>query len=486
MVLPTTSFLTNTQNNGLLNRPLLNTLPYNVTNNPSTIRSPGFQYKKFWQWFKARPELVAVINVLTTDIIGDRPEFVGTDGKPLGRNKFLQAQRFWRENRVKESVKAILYDMFVTGDGYGWIGKLSADDRAQKAKEIADIFTMKHKLPNSKTSELAIKIAQDEDLKAPKKFDYVASSTVQIENSYQEILSYWQNVSGKTRRFAPHEIIHFRLNTLDGMVQGFSPMEALIAEIMLIYFVKENMLAFMRNGGSPSKVFVLPDELSNSDNHQFLVETLQRYNVVENRNGNLVFTGNVDIKDLASTPKDMEYKEMALYLTSNIAFAFSIPVTRIPYLVGDSATGGDSGGIAESGYWNMISEKQDQIEDLLNLQLFEGLGWNIKLNRKYKQDEVREAQTASMSADTVQKKQAIYKSIGLAMKDGRVAELLGEASDDLRELTPEESMDPVEKTGLMNQNLLDNISVNNEPGKSKVADTKRNVANDGANKGLNV
>ena len=467
-------------------RPMFNAVPFQPTVGTSRIGGMNTDYRRFWDWFKKSPELIGMINVLTTDIIGDRPEFVDLDGKPLGRNTRRKAERFWKTNRVKEAIKAILFDLFVTGDGYGWIGKLDEKERHAKAKEIVERFAASFKMKEDVKNHLLIKATQDEDMKKPKRFDYIPSSTVMILTTPQEITGYVQNVAGITINFKPKEIIHFRLNTIDGQPQGFSPIQALVTEIVLLGMIKENMLAYFRNGGAPSKFFTLPDEIANSPNHQFLVQTLQRFNSVANRNGNYVFTGNVELNDLTENIKDMEYKELALYLVSTAALALNIPVTRLPFLVGSASSKGDSGGIAESGYWNMISEKQDLIEDLMNFQMFEEMGWTIRLNRKYKQDEVREAQTANMSTDTVAKKQAIYREHGKTLTGTRIAQLLGDPQDEVTELTPDQMMTPEQKTGMMNQNLLDNISINKEPDALKRADTKRNSANQAENKGAGV
>jgi len=45
---------------------------------------------------------------------------------------------------------------------------------------------------------------------------------------------------------------------------------------------------------------------------------------------------------------------------------------------------------------------------------------------------------------------------------------------------------PEMRTGLMNQNVLSNNSVNKEPDNRKKAATKRNVANASASKGMSV
>lgn len=272
--------------------------------------------------------------------------------------------------------------------------------------------------------------------------------------------------------FKKDDIVHLRYMRVNGEVQGFSPAQALTAEITLLWMVKENMLSFMRNGGAPDKIFILPTEIAKSNNHKYLIETLRKYKSIQERHGNLVFTGDLKIEDLQGTPKDLEYKDLALYITSNIAFAYRIPVSRIPYLIGASASKGDSGGLSESGYWNSISMLQDSIEDTLNSQLFEELGWAIRFPRKYKQDEVREAQRASQAADTVSKIQTILSRNGKQLTVEKTLALLELADEDI-----EDAIMLLPDPGLTNQNMLNNSQINKEEDALSKANAKRNTVN---------
>lgn len=472
---------------GTSGRPLYNDIPFTVNGYNTRLGGPQSTYREFWRQFKNSSELLGVISVPITDIIGDRPNFVSPEGKPLGRNKLLKVLKFWRDNRMKDSVKGGLFDSFITGDAYWWKGSLTEEARFKAAKEICERFAINKKLNTKEFNKLIIKTSQDEDLKKPRAFDYVASSTMAIRHNRTDVLGYLQNIAGVERKFSVDEIIHHRYLNVDGKVNGFAPTQALASEIWLGWFIKQNMVSFFRNGGSPSKAFILPEELSNSSNHKFLVQTLQRYQLVENRNGNLVFTGKVDIEDLSKNPKDMEYKDLALYAASNIAFAYGIPITRIPYLIGTSATKGDSGGLSEAGYWNKISEFQDELEDLLNSQFFEpAFGANIKFIRKYKQDEVRESQTANMNADTITKYNTILHGDSKKLSADFISQFLNIPIDEMEELSEEEKQRLIPTNNVMGQNQLDNNSTEKEPDSRKKADTKRNTANDKANKGSNV
>ena len=474
MVLPISEFFLGNSQTGIVRRPIITDIPtsWNFASVDRTSRIGG-EFKNFWRIFRESPELVATIGVPITDILGDRPEWTKPDGTPLGRNKLMQAKKFWRNNRGKESLRAALYDAFLTGDFYLWKGFPSKENIVGAIKEAIS----KHGsgLNKLQVKELFVKASQDEDLKKTKKIDYIASSTVRIIHDEFEVKGYEQMANGRTAQFKPEEVVHWRYLALNGRVRGFSPVEALSAEIFLLQLVKRNMTSFMRNGGSPDKMFILPKEIAGSRNHDYLVSKLRSYKKIDNRHGNLVFTGDISVEDLQGSPKDLEYKDLALYITSNIAFIYGIPVTRIPYLIGNQATKGDSGGLSESGYWNSISSMQDDLEDLLNSQLFEQLGWHIKFPRKYKQDEVREAQTQSMNADTYTKFQSILAKLGKQMSVNKTLELLKFSSDDIEELDIE--LDPNNPNNSRNQNMLPNEQVMNEMDKQQKNQTKRNVAN---------
>lgn len=457
---------------GRSKRPFINDIP-NVTS-VTRYSALNANYRLFWKRFRESPELVAVLSTIIIDILGDRPKWTAIDGGPLGRNKRLEAIRFWRSNRGKENIAGMLFDKLLTGDGYIWKG---TPEEKEKVRAIRKVLKERYgfNLNDVKMKEL-ISETMDEDYNVATRMQYVASSTMEILTDDHDVLGYKQTVRGGTTKFSTQEMIHFRHMALNGYVRGFTPVEALTSELILLTLVKGNMLAYMQNGGSPDLAFVLPKEMANSKNHQYMVDVLQKFKGVPNMHGNLVLTGEVGIEQLSGTPKDMEYKDLALYIASNIAFVYGLPVTRIPYLIGQSATKGDNGGISDSGYWNRISYQQDDLEDLLNSQLFEPMGWHIEFPRRYKQDEVREAQTASMNADTVQKMQTILAASGKQLKVEKVVQLLDLAEDDLEEL--DLTLNPATDPAMMGQNQLPNSKVLKEPDAQKKADTKKNSAND--------
>lgn len=246
----------------------------------------------------------------------------------------------------------------------------------------------------------------------------------------------------------------------------------------------------MRNNGVPKKVFTLTEEIANSPNHEYVKQQLQTFGAIQNRHGNLVLTGKVDIADLEEKLKDMEYEQLALYVTSNVAYALQIPVSRIPYMIGKAQSGGDSGGLAESGYWSMIEADQRKIENILNSQMFERMGWIVKFRKTHKIDDIRETQAMSMKADAITKVQTILQPMGKKITVNKILSLMDMAEDDLQELTPEEKAMQQPNNGLQNQNLLNNQELargdqkakKSEKSKTAAVNNPKNLAQDGTGK----
>jgi len=472
MAIPLTKFMK------IGNRPRLNEFSYSSSRNNNN--SVGFSNKlqakrKFWTWFRSRPELNSPVTIRVNDTI-THMDFYDLDGKALGPRKLQEAQEDYAKNFMTERLKSIWSDALVTGDGFAWKG---FQDPA-KLKEIVDEFSSKYdKMYSVKEGEdvlsFAVKKLMDEDSRKPRKFDHIASSMMQINHSDVDVIGYTQFHNGGNTTFSKDEIIHFKFMSVDGKVAGYTPIESLFTEMILLYFIKENMVSYIRNGGVPRKIFTLEDELPGSQTHNFLTELLMSQGALENRHGNLVLTGKVDVKDMEEKLRDMEYKDLALYVTSNIAYALQIPVSRIPYMIGQAQSGGDAGGLAESGYWSMIDSDQLKIENLMNTQYFEAKSYMGKFRRHYKIDDLREVQALGMKADAITKMQTVFSTYGKELSVAKITTLMDLNSNDVVDI-PKDRVNPLlPKTNLLNQNQLSNGELDN-PDKQKKNDTKRQAA----------
>jgi hypothetical protein len=435
--------------------PYLNSL---FSENFSLIGSSGedSKYQTFMKWARKNPHIMGFVNVLITDIISDKVYWECLNTGLSGRNKILRSELFWNSNNGLEILEQSLYDWFLTGQLYNWIGKID--------KKIVSEAIQKIQNKEGKSFELKAEDIID-DLDIAKKLRHIPSSTVSIKNDETKITGFVQRVGVNMKLFDPDEVIFSKFMPLDGKVYGFAPMECLLAEIYLLYLITQNYTSYFENGGHPDKVFVLPKEIAGSKNHEYLIETLKKYKKIQNKHGNLVFTGDIKIEDLMKFESQMEHKELSLYVTGVLAMFYGIPSNRIPFLIGKAAST-DQSGLADSGYWRKISVWQSKIENAYNSKLFNPFfGTNIKFSRGYKQDEVRETQTHMQKTQVAEQRMRL----GLWTIE-ETAKYLGIDYDVIMKAQEEKKVRDEEmmKSGMMNQNLNNNKQVQFEEGKVEV------------------
>jgi hypothetical protein len=287
-----------------------------------------------------------------------------------------------------------------------------------------------------------------------------------IHTNEYEVLQYIQRVGVNTKFFYPDEILVFKLMPFDGKVFPFPPMEAILSEIYLLWLITQNYVSFFENGGKPDNVFILPKELAGSKNHKYLIDTLTKYKKIQNKHGNLVFTGDLTIQELMKVENQMENKDLGLYLTSVLAMMYGVPVNRIPFLVGKAAAGGDSGGLADTGYWRKISVWQSKLENTYNSELWVPFfGVEMKFRRGYLQDEVRETQNEMQKTSVAEQRLNLglwtIEAAGEYLKIDE--EIIRDAQTQKKERTDEEM-----KSGLLRQKLeTDNNVMKNQDAKMK-------------------
>jgi len=422
-------------------------------------------FKNFMSWARKSPQLMGFLNILVSDILSDSINWKPLDEKN-GRNRIKKSEAFFIGNKGREILEQNLMDMFVTGQGYQWIGKL---DYKLIKKEVSKILNFKEL--SYKADMILEEISQSDEIL--KKLRYVPSTTVTIRNNDHEITEYIQRVGTNTKVFSKDEIVHLKLIPLDGKPYAYPPMEGLLSEVYLLWLISQNYVSFFENGGHPDKVFVLPKEIAGFKNHSYLIETLKKYKKIQNKHGNLVFTGEISIEDLQKIDSKMENKDLGLYLVGILAMFYGVPAGRIPFLVGKAANNGDAGGLADSGYWRKISVWQSKIEEGMNRQLWiPYFKTKIEFARGYKQDEVRETQ------NEMQKTQVAEQRMRMGLWTPSTAGLyLGIEREEVEEAQAEKKKEEAEmmKTGMLNQNNNSNPNTLNEPDKNSINARRSNT-----------
>jgi len=432
-------------------------------------------FKTFMKWVRKSPQLIGFVNIIATDILSDKIEFLPLDEGTSGRNKVKKAENFWMSNNGLEVTEETLYDFLLLGIGYNWLGLITNTQLKEfcniSLNEIYPGIEVKELELKAKTMFEAIKVNSNDSL--VKKLRHVAASTMTMHTNEHEVLKYIQRVGVNIRKFFPKEIITFKMIPLDGKIFPFPPMEALLAEIYLLWLITQNYVSFFENGGKPDNVFILPKELAGSKNHEYLIDTLKKYKKIQNKHGNLVFTGDLNIEKLMEVEHQMENKDLGLYIVSVLAMFYGMPVNRIPFLVGKAAAGGDSGGLADSGYWRKISVWQSKFEAGYNKQLWiPFFGVKMKFRRGYLQDEVRETQNEMQKTSVAEQRLRLglwtVAAAGNYLKID--AEILKSAQEEKKKRDAEEM-----KTGMDRQNLEKDKEVFKEKDAQKKAKTKQNT-----------
>jgi hypothetical protein len=353
---------------------------YPFFNEPTAVvdyitTKPAATYSNLDWWIERTPEAIAILNAIVTDIKADGFHF---EGKTEKQKK--KAMDFCKKNFFKDQFGYCLWDWLVYGDAYLWKGIPSNE-------EIT-------KISSTKRFEIKAQDLIDEDyINAIK---HVPTTTMNIIHDGKRITYFKQSVQGQQDiKWSPEQIIHAKLMTIKGKVYGFSPTQACLSEMSTLGYLKDYAGNFFKNGGVPDWMFVLPNEMAGSSNHEQLKELLQKYKHPQSKHGQLVFTGEVEATKIGSgVTKDMEFRELAIYLTSVLALANNMPVSRVAAIIGATvkvSTGGDD--LANEGYWSKIAEHQDRWEEWLNTQLFnEYFDVDIKFNQAWKTNEIKEQQ----------------------------------------------------------------------------------------------
>jgi len=455
--------------------------------------NPDNAFKTYMRWVRKSPHIMGFGNIIATDILSDEVKWEPVDNRSSGRNRVRNSQMFWEVNKGNDVLESTIYDMLFLGVGFNWIGKLNEEEVKEKCriatKEYYSNFgvEMKEDFIEYKATQIYEKVARGEFASLVKKYRQIPASTMKIKNNKYEITKFVQMVGTDSKEFKTDEVIMMSLIPLDGKLYPYPPMESLLSEVYLLWPLTQNYISLFENGGSPDKVFVLPKEIAGSKNHRYLIETLRKYKKIQNKHGNLVFTGDLNISDLMNFDDKMEYKDLGLYLVGVLAMFYGVPVGRIPFLIGKSATGGDSGGLADSGYWRKISVWQSKIEGPLNIGLWiPFFGTRMRFSRGYKQDEIRETQN-EMNKNSIAEQRI---RLGLWTSEAAGKYLNIDPSEVKKAQAEKEKRDAEIKSGMLNQNQDNNDNIMKEPDaklKNKVKQaTQVKKQQEGGGKVINV
>lgn len=358
-------------------------------------------FVKLVELVRRSPEAMGLIKAMVTDIVSDKWFFQPLNkDKKKGPESSKTAEDFTKKNFFKEELKKALFDWIYSGNSYLWMGKVSKAqlkefaEKGVKATLKGLPFELKSKIKERDLfNDVYAELKQDEEITGIRSVVSAASSTMWIDYNKYGVVGYTQEKDAEKQiHFDIKEIIHAQYMPNDGKVYGFTPMISCIPILQTLALIKDYHGDFFNNGGMPDMMFSFPKEMAGSPVLKEFTTTLKQFKKKGQRRGNLAIAGEVAVEPLNNYNKDMEFRELANHYIGELALAFNMPMSRVATVLGRDVKSGNED-LANEGYWHQIAEMQKYWEDILNSQLFiPHFGVEIRFNRGYKQDQVRETQ----------------------------------------------------------------------------------------------
>lgn len=427
---------------------------------PPIINEPGFQgssnfsnaqyvAERIVREIKTMPELVGILDTVVTDHFLDEIDFYSVDGmQSLGPTQLKKAKHFWTQNNITQIFQGLGMDYFM-GDAYAWHPTLTNQGMMKEFSGLPARF-----------KELI-----DEEGNIPRKFSYVPASTMTIKYGLTDVEYYVQNAQGKEIRYEVDEITHLKFIEFNGEVTGLSGLKALAREVAMMYMVKENILSQLDNGGSPDSIIYLKNGQGVSKSKfERLKLSLESFSHVKKAHGNLAIDGEVGVHQLGASLKDMEYRELAMFVVSEFLLAIGLPTTRVPFLMtgsGGAANKGNLAGDSEQSYQKKVNNRRRQWEGVLNTQVFNKLGFSIRFRRDNLQDEVRETQATQMRYASVGELQNVLMKSGKKLKESVLLDMLAGVKSRLYEQDLEDAEMDQQIVGGIDRGRVDQLNPKN-------------------------
>ncbi len=407
-------------------------------------------------WLDRTPEMIAIIDAIVTDIMADGYMFKG------GKQAITKAEQFAKQTRYDEQLRQRLWDEFVYGDDYLWLGIPSDDDIKKLYKKLTG-------------KDLNFSISPDED--SLKLIKYVPTTTMNIIHDGKKITKFRQQVSGRHDLiFQPNQIIHGKYLTLKGKIYGVSPMHALLSEMSTLSYIKDFAGNFFKNGGVPDWMFILPDDQPNSPNVKDMEQKLKKYISPQLKHGNLVFTGNVKPEKVgAGLNRDMEFRQLAVYLTAVCGLAYGMPMSRIASIIGvDVNVSAGADDLANEGYWSKINNHQNYRENLDNAQLWKKFfDVELQFNKAWKTNEIKEQQRNQFALGNLTGLNTELARYDKQVSFNYLKRTMYLKEDDTEKLDEKFEQKKIETQQTMQAKQMDNKSIERGGATEKMRDQKR-------------
>jgi len=422
---------------GEFEEPRANEVSIGITGQTLDVeQARDYQGDAVFDRIKNSPELVSIMNAVVDDVIGSgvRMRYVGrTDNaENPGKRNVNDAERFWRQN--KEIIADSIMDAMAMGDGYLYKKTVDSEEAESEIRNhVKSNYNFNYDQYEEAATEM-LKASVADNLNETKDLEMVPASTVEHDiDEFGNVERFVQEIGAERYDLDPEKIIHHSYMNLDGKTYGFTPVAAMFAELDMLANAKDYNGVKFDNAAVPNKVFKLPDDGPNGQNFEMVKQTVEKYRKLKNKHRDLVLTGNIEIEDLNDS-SEMEFRELAQYITRILILSWGIPPSRIGGVMGSD--GATQSAMAQEGYNKRIKRMQDKYETILNNELFEPL-FSVRIEFKSPdvKSEIRMAERDLRKTEVVKQQMAL----GLMNKEDAL-EYLGKRRDQIPSNVEEDDM----------------------------------------------
>lgn len=344
-----------------------------------SINREGINTDRLYNLLRKTPEVLSLQQAVVDDVIGNGVKFEYL-GESSGKRNRKRARRFYERN-LKEEWSKVILDVLNAGDGYLYMDIM---DEQQVRSHLVDKYEDRFNYDKNKLAAVDMTVNELRDtadtFEQPRDVEMVPASTVEHKiNKFGDIEMFRQEIDGGPRtNIPPEKIVHHGYLSLNGGTYNFTPMRSIVSEITMLANAKDHNGKIFENAAIVNKHFNLPDDGPNSQNYKHLKKTVRKFRRLKNKHRDLITTGNVEVENLNSIGKDMEFRELAQYLVRTMVMAWGVPPTRIGMPIG-GGQGARATSLTHQGYFKRVRRLQDKWASDLNREL-----WIPKFNVKMK------------------------------------------------------------------------------------------------------
>ena len=385
-------------------RPIINS---RFMPSPSTPAPRSFDLNNLMFWIKKTPECIGIGKRITNDILTpyfftpiESPKKPGRPSKAPELSKIDTAMFFAKNNNFRQKAEAQILDWIYTGDMYLWMGRI--DNSLIKETAIKHYKSYGIELKEIDIGKFLEgkeeEVYYDEDYNGISSIETVPSTQVRLKHDQHKILSYEQEDKqhpGTKIHFLPKSIIHGKFMDVDGSPYGYTPMEAAYTSIRTINAITDYSWYYFENGAKIDRVWKYMGN-PNPEYWEKFQENVSKYISIKKAHGHLFVAGaeKIESETLNEISEKMEYRDLAIYSTGKLAFAFNMPADILSAVLGkDIKTTANSSDVEDAGYYRNIERSQEYVENLWNRELWiPYFKVEMHFKRTFKQDQIRQVQ----------------------------------------------------------------------------------------------